>query len=68
MKVRLNDDTEIVRTIREGLRRTGGYCPLPSGQHGGEPLHMQRVQGADRRPRLRGLLPLPPVLQGEVTV
>ena len=27
MKVRLNDDTEIVRTIREGLRRTGGYCP-----------------------------------------
>jgi len=27
MKVRLNDDTEIARTIREGLRRTGGYCP-----------------------------------------
>ena len=27
MKVRLNEDAEIVRTIREGLRRTGGYCP-----------------------------------------
>ena len=27
MKVRLNDDPEIVRTIREGLKRTGGYCP-----------------------------------------
>ena len=27
MKVRLNEDQEIVRTIREGLRRTGGYCP-----------------------------------------
>ena len=24
MKVRLNDDPEIVRTIREGLKRTGG--------------------------------------------
>ena len=27
MKVRLNDDPEIVKTIREGLKRTGGYCP-----------------------------------------
>ena len=26
MKVRLNEDAEIVRTIRDGLRRTGGYC------------------------------------------
>ena len=24
---RLNDDPEIVKTIREGLKRTGGYCP-----------------------------------------
>ncbi len=27
MKVRLNEDAEVVRDIREGLRRTGGYCP-----------------------------------------
>ena len=27
MKVRLNDDQEVVRTVREGLKRTGGYCP-----------------------------------------
>lgn len=26
-KVRLNDDQEIVALIREGLKRTGGYCP-----------------------------------------
>lgn len=25
--VRLNDDPEIVKQIREGLRQTGGYCP-----------------------------------------
>ena len=27
MKVRLNEDKEIVARIKEGLNRTGGYCP-----------------------------------------
>ena len=27
MKVRLNDNKEIVDLIKEGLERTGGYCP-----------------------------------------
>ena len=27
MAVRLNETQEIVRDIREGLKRTGGYCP-----------------------------------------
>lgn len=27
MKVTLNRDTDVVRTVREGLKRTGGYCP-----------------------------------------
>ena len=27
MAVRLNGDPEVVRTAREGLKRTGGYCP-----------------------------------------
>ena len=27
MKVRLNDDPEIVKSSREGLKRKGGYCP-----------------------------------------
>ena len=26
-KVRLNENAEIVRTVKEGLKRTGGYCP-----------------------------------------
>ena len=60
MKVRLNDDPEIVKTIREGLKRTGGYCPCR------EQVYVQGVQGPDRRPELRGLLPLPFVLQGEI--
>ena len=27
MAVRLNEDKEMVKMIREGLARTGGYCP-----------------------------------------
>jgi len=27
MKIRLNDNKEIVETVKAGLKRTGGYCP-----------------------------------------
>ncbi len=27
MSVRLNENQSIVETVREGLRRSGGYCP-----------------------------------------
>lgn len=27
MKITLNPDDEIVKTVKEGLERTGGYCP-----------------------------------------
>ena len=27
MKIKLNPNTEIVETIKEGLKKTGGYCP-----------------------------------------
>ena len=27
MKVTLNTDEEIVKDVKEGLKRTGGYCP-----------------------------------------
>ena len=27
MAVRLNDDKEVVRMIRDGLKHTGGFCP-----------------------------------------
>ena len=62
MKVRLNEDQEIVRTIREGLRRTGGYCPCRLARTEENRCMCREVQGPDRRPRLRRLLPLPPVL------
>ena len=27
MAVKLNEDAQMVQAIREGLKRTGGYCP-----------------------------------------
>ena len=27
MKITVNHDAEIVQTVKEGLKRTGGYCP-----------------------------------------
>ena len=27
MKIRYNEDKEIVEAVKEGLKRTGGYCP-----------------------------------------
>ncbi len=27
MKVRYNENTEVVETVKAGLERTGGYCP-----------------------------------------
>ena len=32
MKVTLNPDKEVVKTIKEGLKRTGGYCPCKVGR------------------------------------
>lgn len=32
MKIRENPDQEIVRTVREGLKAKGGYCPCRIGQ------------------------------------
>ena len=50
MKVRLNEDKQVVDAIREGLKRTGGYCPCrPDGR---KPLHVQGVQGSDRGSQL----------------
>ena len=28
MAVRFNEDKEIVQMVKDGLKRTGGYCPL----------------------------------------
>ncbi len=27
MKITLNPDSEVVKSVKEGLARTGGYCP-----------------------------------------
>ena len=32
MAIRLNQDQEIVKTIKEGLKKKGGYCPCRLGK------------------------------------
>lgn len=32
MAVRLNEDKQVVSMIREGLKKTGGYCPCKVGR------------------------------------
>lgn len=32
MKVKLNPDKEIVKMVKEGLKKTGGYCPCKMGR------------------------------------
>jgi ferredoxin-thioredoxin reductase catalytic subunit len=32
MAIRLNEDKEIVKTIKEGLKKKGGYCPCRLGK------------------------------------
>ena len=32
MKITVNQDEAVVKTVREGLKRTDGYCPCRLGQ------------------------------------
>ena len=57
MSVRLNEDKEIVAKIREGLKRKGGHCPCKLEVSPATKCICQ-VSGSDRRPQLRGILPL----------
>ena len=38
MKVTENENKEIVKKIREGLEKTGGYCPCRIQRHSDEIL------------------------------
>ena len=33
MKISLNPDKEIVKTVKEGLEKKGGYCPCKLGRN-----------------------------------
>lgn len=32
MRIRLNEDKEVVKTVAEGLKAKGGYCPCRVGK------------------------------------
>ena len=65
-KVRLNDDQEVVALIREGLKRTGGYCPCRLARTPENKCMCEEFREQIAGPRFRGLLPLPPLLQRKI--
>ena len=43
MKIKFNPDPEIVNTIKEGLKRTDGYCPCRRRAHRGNQVYVPGV-------------------------
>lgn len=33
MKIRLNENADVVKVVKEGLKKTGGYCPCMHEQN-----------------------------------
>ena len=33
MKIRLNENADVVKVVKEGLKKTGGYCPCMRKQN-----------------------------------
>ena len=63
MKIKLNPDQEIVNTIREGLKRTGGYCPCRRERTEATKCMCQEFKDQIADPDFEGLLPLYALLQ-----
>ena len=62
MKVRFNEDAAVVAAIKEGLEKTGGYCPCRFERTEDTKCVCKAFKRADCRPRIRGILPLSAVL------
>ena len=62
MKVTFNENKELVAKVQEGLKRTGGYCPCRLERTPDTKCMCKEVPRPNRRPQLRGLLPLSAVL------
>jgi len=54
MKITLNPDLEIVSTVKEGLKQTGGYCPSRRGRPAGTQRKCQEFREQIRDPAFEG--------------
>lgn len=66
MKVTENENKEIVKKIREGLEKTGGYCPCRIQRTPENKCMCEEFRRQIADPGFRGLLPLHAVLQEQV--
>ncbi len=54
MKIKLNPDRAIVDAIREGLARTGGYCPCRLARTEENKCMCQEFRGQIKDPNFEG--------------
>ena len=64
-KVRLNDRAEVVALDREGLKRTGGYCPCRLARTPENKCMCEEFREQIADPDFKAL-PLPPLLQRKI--
>lgn len=62
MKIRYNEDAEVVARLREALLKRGLYCPCRLQKIEDNVCMCREFREQDRRPGVRGLLPLPTLL------
>lgn len=46
-KITLNPDAEVVKTVKEGLKRTGGILSLQIRTYRRKQMYVQRIPGSD---------------------
>jgi len=54
MKVRLNENQEVVKTIQQGLKETGGYCPCRLARTPENKCMCQEFRGQIADPEFEG--------------
>ena len=55
MKIRYNDDKEVVKTIKEGLKAKDGYCPCRVGKRPEYKCMCQEFRDQIADPNFEGL-------------
>ena len=55
--ITLNPDAEIVKAVREGLQRTGGYCPCRIGRTEANRCMCQEFRAQMAAPAVEGYCP-----------
>lgn len=65
-KITLNPDAEVVKTVKEGLKRTGGYCPCRLERTEENKCMCKEFRDQINDPDFEGFCPLHVILQIQI--